>query len=152
MHTSVASRLDDLPPRLQLTLKVASVLGTHIPLALLAAVHPDTPPLEVLAGDMAQLCAADFVCASQPPGGAWRWCQELTRAAVYALLPVATQRQGLHRAVAHALAGGSEGGDMGLEEQLAVAHHWQQACAGNEAAAAADVQQVGGCVYDGSRA
>lgn len=148
MRAAVTARVDDLPPRAQLTIKVASVLGTHIPLPLLAAVHPDNLPGEALADDMAELCAADFV-ESVPPEGSWRWCQELTRAAVYALLPVAT-RQALHRAVAVALGvGGREQlEELGLEAQLAVAHHWMQACAGNEAAAVDDVQQVlgGACV------
>ncbi len=59
--------MDDLHPRVQLTLKVASVVGMVLPMGLLLSIHPSVGGREMLLQDLRTLQAADFV---QPMGAA----------------------------------------------------------------------------------
>ena len=127
MQSAINSRVDELSPAHQLTLKVASVIGGVVSPALLRDIYPvdaDKPHLEehlralVRSGFLTPHGQAAEVEAS------YAFRDELTREIVYDLLLFA-QRRRLHRAVA-------EWYERTFEDDLTphyplLAHHWGKA-------------------------
>lgn len=99
----ITARIDRLRPSQQLTLKVAAVVGSSVPVALLAAVHPlmDGAP-EELTDDLQRLATAHFLRPSAASGSVWLWTQALAREVAYELIPF-SQRRLLHATLAEAL-------------------------------------------------
>eukprot|EP00877_Chromochloris_zofingiensis_P000080 jgi/Chrzof1/10072/Cz04g26030.t1 len=155
-------RLDHLKPGLQLTLKVASVMGQQVELDFLAAVHPLQVPRSELHAQLVELQELGFLNPTASPD-MWEF-HTLDRDVVYDVLPYFQKRK-LHRQLALTLedaqeraaagdantsqAGGSvldntyssfanesaEGPEpANIPSMAAVAYHWSQACLGCEAA------------------
>ncbi|HEX2326761.1 MAG TPA: AAA family ATPase, partial [Chloroflexota bacterium] len=96
----VTSRIDQLPPALQLTLKVASVIGREFPHRILHDVFPLPEAREHLADHLATLQRLDLTPLATPGSGvAYTFKHAITQQVAYDLLLFA-QRQALHRAVA----------------------------------------------------
>lgn len=94
----VTSRIDRLPPELQLCVKVASVLGRTFELDALRAVHPGAAAWEDLAERLEPLQDRDLAHAL--PGAAtpsYLFKHAITQEVAYGLLPF-EQRRRLHRA------------------------------------------------------
>jgi predicted ATPase/class 3 adenylate cyclase len=103
IHGLVLSRLDRLPEASKLALKVASVIGRVFELDLLAAAHPNHPPLSSLAAHFQMLQARDFTrVETPPPRPVYLFKHNITQEVVYQTL-LESQRQELHVAIARAL-------------------------------------------------
>jgi class 3 adenylate cyclase len=117
----VSGRIDALPPRHRLVLKVASVLGRSFGLEALRAVHPiadDHDALPALLGEAADL---DLVL---PESDGWSFRHRIIHDVAYELLPSAQRRQ-LHRVAALWCEAHLEGDAERMEPRLA--HHWDHA-------------------------
>lgn len=135
VHSIVPAHVDRLRPDEQLTLKVASVMGTTVYADLLAAAHPQRPGVQRVEADLRALRAGGFV--RRDPGEAtWHFRDVLARDVVYDLIPVA-QRRGWHARLAAAMeeysrhSGEAAEGGAGRKQRLpaaTVAYHWTQAC------------------------
>lgn len=94
----ITGRVDRLPPPLQLTLKVASVLGESFLQQTLVDIYPIAEQREMVAGYVTELIQLDLLIKiSAEPEFAFR--QSVTRDVVYNLMLFA-QRKNLHEAVA----------------------------------------------------
>lgn len=123
---AVGGEIDLLAPTLQLTLKVASVLGPSFPDDLLREIHPIAADRADLDTQLADLASADLLRLQRSPDGALlcAFRDAPTREVAYNLLLFAHRRQ-LHRAVAewyerrHAA-------DLASVAAM-LAHHWDRA-------------------------
>ncbi|MGZ4796989.1 MAG: AAA family ATPase [Acidimicrobiia bacterium] len=96
----ITSRIDQLTPQEQLTLKVASVVGSSFALDVLQAVHPVAGERDQLLPMLKSMEAANLVRAETGADGeVWGFRHALTRDATYELLLFA-QRRELHAAAA----------------------------------------------------
>jgi len=99
----ITARVDRLPSRHQLTLKVAAVLGQQFEKELLRRVHPTHPDDAELEAELGVLLSAQLIVADDEMEGlGHRFTHALTHEATYRLLPFA-QRKVLHRSAAEAL-------------------------------------------------
>jgi predicted ATPase len=121
IQAAISARIDDLAPDEQLTLKVASVIGSPFTGDLLAEIHPTGRRREPLLDDLRSLAARELVVPDDE--GSWRFNHALTRDVAYGLM-VRGQRRGLHAALAvHYEALGDD-----LDHLFPVlAHHWLHA-------------------------
>ena len=119
----ITSRIDQMTPQQQLTLKVASVIGTSFPLRLLNDVHPLAAVRDGLLPMLDSMAHTNLV---RPDPGAgedeWAFRHALTRDATYGLLLFA-QRRELHAAVA---AWYEDLPDRSSHYGV-LAHHWEAA-------------------------
>lgn len=119
IQAALAARLDSLSPEQQLTLKVASVAGTRVPLDTVTAIHPASRRRAALLEDVAGLADADLVAPDD--GDALTFKHALVRDCAYHLMPPA-QRRRLHAALAsHYEASPQTAVGAGL-----LAHHWRR--------------------------
>jgi class 3 adenylate cyclase/tetratricopeptide (TPR) repeat protein len=121
----VTSRIDRLPPREQLTLKVASVVGRRFAYRTLVAVHPiaaDRPHLTRALARLEQ--AALTALETSEPDLAYVFTHVITQDVAYGLLPFGRRRQ-LHRAVAEWLERTAVADPAPSCGQLV--YHWRQA-------------------------
>jgi len=111
----ILSRLDQLPEAPKLTLKVSSVIGQMIDLALVAQIHPerrDVFELELQAG----LMEVEEVLRGEESRKLYVFRHQSTQEVTYETLLFGQRRQ-LHRAVAAVLA------DRSPEASAQIAHH-----------------------------
>ncbi len=122
----VSSRVDGLRPEVQLTLKVASVLGTSFSVAALESLHPLSTPAASLREEIAELVDAALIERSTAEEGGDRFAfrHAVTRDVAYDLLPYA-QRRPLHQAAAQWFEGGAD--DSGAASPATLALHWGEA-------------------------
>lgn len=121
----VTARIDRLPPREQLTLKVASVIGAAFAVALLRGVHPVEADRTDVDGLLDALCRAALtvpLSASAEPSFAFN--HVITHEVAYGLMLFAHRRQ-LHLAVAQWYEQAFTDQRPELLGQLA--HHWARA-------------------------
>ena len=121
IQAAITSRVDNLSADEQLTIKVASVVGSTFEVDVLAEIHPTTRSREALSQDLRVLVDRDLIVASH--GGDHEFNHVLTREVAYGLM-TGDQRRGLHRSLATFYE--SSGDDL---EYLypTLAHHWLQA-------------------------
>ena len=121
IQAAISARIDDLAPEEQLTLKVASVIGSPFTGELVAEIHPTRRRPESLLDDLGSLAARELVVPDDE--GSWAFNHALTREVAYGLM-VRDQRRGLHAALAlHYEARGDD-----LDHLFPVlAHHWLHA-------------------------
>jgi tetratricopeptide (TPR) repeat protein len=112
----ILSRLDRLPEAHKLTLKVSSVIGHHIDLALVAQVHPEAKDVEALEGQAEFMEVEEVIHGEAPRPRQYTFRHHTTQEVAYETL-LYTQRQQLHRAVAEALAA------QNPEASAQIAHH-----------------------------
>jgi tetratricopeptide (TPR) repeat protein len=119
----LAARIDALPARHQLVLKVGSVLGPTFALPTLHSVFPAELDAVTLAADVDELCEAGLL---QRGRGAdeFEFRHAIARDAAYVTLLHAQRRQ-LHEAVARWLEG-QDGGDSAAGVAR-LAYHWTEA-------------------------
>ncbi|HSH05738.1 MAG TPA: AAA family ATPase [Anaerolineae bacterium] len=100
VNDTVLARLDRLPADLQLTLKVATVLGRTFRRAPLLAIHPDNPPLNTLQTILDHLQQRDFIrLEADDDDPTYLFKHHTTQEVAYDTLLFA-QRQPLHAATA----------------------------------------------------
>jgi class 3 adenylate cyclase/tetratricopeptide (TPR) repeat protein len=121
LSSVVLSRIDRLAPQLQLTLKVASVIGRSFDTRALEAVHPSHPGVAELAGQLSELKDLDLIIESSP--GSYDFKHGLTRDTAYDLL-LFDQRRRIHRSVAGFLESLSSEPQEPLYALLA--YHWDR--------------------------
>jgi len=97
LSSVVLSRIDGLSPELQLTLKVASVIGRGFDSRILQAVHPNHTDVGELESHLAELKTLDLIHESAP--GSFDFRHALTRETAYDLL-LFDQRRRIHSSVA----------------------------------------------------
>jgi predicted ATPase/class 3 adenylate cyclase len=121
IQAAITARIDALSADQQLTLKVASVVGTSFESDLLARVHPTGRSLDAILGDVAALRERELVVDAEI--GAWTFNHALTREVAYGLM-MGEQRRDLHRSVAECYEA-----DEGDRDALypVLAHHWLRA-------------------------
>ena len=121
----ITSRFDRLPPVHQLLLKVASVIGPVVPVALLQAISPIALEAAHMADILAALDQVGFLLPEYDTHeGVYRLKHTLTHEVVYNLLPLA-QRRPLHRDVA-VWYERAHTNDLALFSPL-LAHHYTEA-------------------------
>ncbi|GAX78249.1 hypothetical protein CEUSTIGMA_g5691.t1 [Chlamydomonas eustigma] len=119
----ILQRMDRLPPRIQLCLKVASIMGQTVDIDVLQGFHPIKMTREELLGHLVELERANLLHAGASEG-TWEF-NMVERDIVYEVLPH-YQRRRLHAHLA-----------QGLERELpldfnvgaltSIAYHWSQA-------------------------
>lgn len=103
VHGLILSRLDRLPEPHKLTLKVSSVLGYTIDLALLAQAHPEEKEVAELEAEADYMETEEVVREDTPYRKIYAFRHHSTQEVAYETL-LYTQRRQLHRDVAEALA------------------------------------------------
>ena len=103
IHKLVLSRLDRLPEEHKLTLKVSSVVGHIIDLALVARVHPEEKELAVIEVEAGRMEAEQVIREEARERLLYAFSHHSLQEVAYETL-LYTQRQGLHRALAQVLA------------------------------------------------
>jgi class 3 adenylate cyclase/tetratricopeptide (TPR) repeat protein len=106
LYALVAARVDRLSADAQMTLKVASVVGSPFAIELVAKLHPHSPHPKALSGEVQALVAAELIAPvelgssaefGRPPFYAFR--KSVVRDIAYGLM-LYSQRRGLHRRMA----------------------------------------------------
>jgi tetratricopeptide (TPR) repeat protein len=122
---AVLARIDRLDPRLQLLLKVASVIGRRFAVDLLAAIHPVERDRASVGAALDAMERMDLtVREPAEPASTWLYRHETTREVAYDLL-LFSQRRQLHRAVAERLEAQPPERRVRLYARLA--WHWSRA-------------------------
>lgn len=121
LSSVVLSRIDRLAPELQLTLKVASVIGRSFDTRVLEAVHPNHPGVGELENQLTKLKDLDLI--SESSTGSYDFEHALTRDTAYDLL-LFDQRRRIHRGVATFLESLPEETQEPLYALLA--YHWDR--------------------------
>lgn len=116
----VTSRLDQLSPRQQLTVKVASVVGRNFDDEIVREVHPVTMSIDELESELDELETMGLVDRGTETTHAFK--HVIIQEAAYELLAY-EQRRNLHRAVAEYL----EGNETLSARYALLAHHWERA-------------------------
>ena len=131
LEAVVMSRVDRLPPGVQLTLKVASVAGPSFSLRLLEEVHPVAGGHEDVPRHLSALASLDLLTLETPgPEPVYAFRHTTIREVVYNLMLFA-QRRALHAAVAEWYE--RRGEDVAGRFAL-LAHHWAGAEVADKAA------------------
>lgn len=103
VHGVITSRLDRLPPSLQLSLKIGSAIGRSFPLSILEAVFPIREEVPHLPGHLDALCTRDLLrpepLQDQEIIGSYVYTHALVQDAAYQLM-LAEQRWQVHRSIA----------------------------------------------------
>lgn len=135
IHGLILSRLDRLPEAHQLTLKVSSVVGHYIDLALVAEAHPEDKDVATIQDEARDMEAEEVIHEEMPSRRIFAFRHHTTQEVAYETL-LHAQRQQLHRAVAEALVAQQP------EAVTQIAHHaflgelWPLALVYNERAGA----------------
>jgi class 3 adenylate cyclase/tetratricopeptide (TPR) repeat protein len=121
----LTNRIDRLSPTQQLTLKVASVIGTEFSLPTLEAVYPTEMAAGQIHDDLAELTQLEMIVADGADSkGSYRFRHAIVHETVYGLM-LFGQRRTLHRAVAEWYES-KWGDELGMPVAL-LAHHWTHA-------------------------
>ncbi len=102
IHGLVLSRLDRLPEAHKMTLKVSSVIGYTIDLALLIQSHPEKKPRPEVEAEAAFMETEEVIRSEISVEKMYAFLHHTTQEVAYDTL-LFTQRQQLHKAVAEAL-------------------------------------------------
>ncbi|MDH3297135.1 MAG: AAA family ATPase [Gemmatimonadota bacterium] len=102
----ITSRIDRVDPDIQVTVKVAAVLGRSFEVSVLEGIHPARPDEETLEHHLETLRQASLLVPGE--AGGQTFTHALTQEAAYNLLSYA-QRELLHRAAAETLESVHEG-------------------------------------------
>ena len=122
LSSVVLSRIDRLEPELQLTLKVAAVIGRSFDASSLAAAHPSQPSPDELTSQLDRLKELELIVESST--GSYDFKHALTRETAYDLL-LFDQRKKIHRSVALFF---EELGEDAIEPLYGLlAYHWDRA-------------------------
>ncbi|MBM7846161.1 adenylate/guanylate cyclase domain-containing protein [Herpetosiphon giganteus] len=117
----LVSRIDQLPPQPQLTLKIASVIGHEFQVQLLEAIYPLAHEREHIPAHLDLLVQQGFIHEASE---GYRFSQAIIHDVAYSLL-LFGQRRALHRAIAEWYA--SEHPHLAEAGSSLLAHHWSHA-------------------------
>jgi predicted ATPase/class 3 adenylate cyclase len=120
IQAAITSRIDHLSADEQLSLKVASVIGSPFTVDVLTHIHPTSRSSEGVLEDLRALGEGDLVVPIE--AGAYDFNHALTREVAYSLM-MGDQRRELHRSLASFY---EEAEDLELLYP-ALAHHWLRA-------------------------
>ena len=120
----VTGRIDQLAPRAQLALKVASVIGTAFNEPLLREVHPVPQDTLHLRDQLETLTRVDLALEAPLPDDGYLFKHVITREVAYELMLFAQRRQ-LHRSIAEHYERAYS--DDRPELLAPLAHHWRHA-------------------------
>lgn len=121
IQAAITSRVDNLSADQQLTMKVASVVGSAFEVDVLGEIHPTARSRGGLTQDLRVLVDRDLIVPSHD--GSYEFNHVLTREVAYGLM-TGDQRRALHRSLATFY----ESADDDLEYLYpTLAHHWLQA-------------------------
>jgi class 3 adenylate cyclase/tetratricopeptide (TPR) repeat protein len=120
----ITSRLDRLPPEVQLTVKVASVIGSHFSMAALQGVHPVASQQSQIGTHLEFAEKLELIQRVSEDAAEYAFRQAITQEVAYNSVPFAQRRQ-IHRATGEWL-------EQEFSADLAghyplLAHHWRQA-------------------------
>jgi len=118
----ITSRLDRLPPEVQLTLKVASVVGATFNEKVVREIHPVQSDVGNIGQHLQQAARLDLVESNGE--NSYRFRQAITHEVAYNSVPFAQRRQ-LHRGLAEWLECEFRA-DLKQQYPL-LAHHWRRA-------------------------
>jgi predicted ATPase len=123
IQAAITAVVDDLSADQQLTLKVASVIGSPFTDPVLAEIHPTRRPRPLLTEDLGLLIDRELVDPDARSVETYEFHHELIREASYGLM-VTDQRRTLHRALAEFYEA-----NVSDRDQLypVLAHHWLRA-------------------------
>lgn len=121
IQAAITAQIDGLSADQQLTLKVASVVGSSFETAILARVHPTRRSLDAIHGDVEALHERDLVMPTET--GVHAFNHALTREVAYGLM-MGEQRRDLHRSMAQCYE--EDEGDHDAFYPI-LAHHWLRA-------------------------
>ncbi len=116
IHGLILSRLDRLPDAAKLTLKVCSVVGHPVDLALVAGAYPGGKELAAIRQEASELAAQAMLRVEDEARDLYAFRHQTTQGVIYETL-LYHQRRQLHRAVAETLAAREP------EASAAIAHH-----------------------------
>jgi class 3 adenylate cyclase/tetratricopeptide (TPR) repeat protein len=120
----ITSRIDQLPPAVAMTLKVASVIGTRFALRTLAEIHPLAGEADVLRDHLDALTRLDLVAPAEPASEpTYEFRHKVTQEVAYNLMPSAQSRQ-LHLALGEWYEGAYP---EPSPFHALLAHHWERA-------------------------
>lgn len=102
IHGLILSRLDRLPEPHKLTLKVSSVIGHYIDLALVSLAHPEDKPITEIESEVRFMEAEEVVNEEFPERLIYVFRHHTLQEVTYDTL-LFTQRQQLHRSISEAL-------------------------------------------------
>ncbi len=144
LQAAITAAVDNLSADQQLTLKLASVVGSPFTVDVVASIHPTGRSRSLLTADLDWLIDRELVDADPRHAGSYGFHHALTGEVTYGLM-LHEQRRALHRALAEHYE--SEAND--LDQFAAVlAHHWLRAEDDAKAVAylarAAGVSQING--------
>lgn len=128
----VAERIASLAPALQLTLKVAAVLGRTFDLDLLSQLHPAGTAIAALADEIAAAQRAGLVEPVDAESGKHRFHHAIIGDTAYKLL-VSDQRRKLHAKTAALLDARGAAEEYPAASLALLAHHFEQADLHNQA-------------------
>ena len=123
IQAAITADVDNLSADQQLTLKVASVIGSPFTDPVLAQIHPTGRPRPLLTEDLGSLIDRELVDPDPKYADTYEFHHELIREASYRLM-VSDQRRTLHRALAEFYE--TSGGELDQLYPL-LAHHWLHA-------------------------
>jgi class 3 adenylate cyclase len=120
----ITSRLDRMPPELQLTVKVASILGQNFLLSTLNKIYPVETGLPQIPEHLAQIEQLDLIKLTDSTAGVYAFRHAITQDVAYNSIPF-TQRRQLHRSAAEWYEREFHG-NLPAQYPL-LAHHWSRA-------------------------
>ena len=132
----VTSRLDRLPAPVQLTLKTASVIGTHFMLTVLVAIHPMHLDEETLLAHLRSAIELGLIEEEDTSAGTHGFRHAITGDVAYEML-LTSQRRQLHHDVAEYLSTH----DTTPEAKASLFYHWRRS--GDERRALEYVDEAG---------
>jgi class 3 adenylate cyclase len=131
LQAALTRRIDALDADVQLTLKLASVIGQELELDALSAIHPLAPSLSDLTAQCALLERLEWIVREGPQDAGesatrWRFRSGVAREVTYGLM-LFSQRRRVHMALAQFYETRREAVPLAL-----LAHHWRCAADGKD--------------------
>jgi len=124
IQAALMARIDALSQDQQLTLKVASVVGSPFETSILARIHPTGRSLDGIQADLRGLEERGLVVPAEV--GTYAFNHVLTQEVAYGLM-MGDQRRDLHRSVAICYEESEDGAEVHSTLLPVLAHHWLHA-------------------------
>ena len=125
LRNLIVSRVDRLPPSLQLTMKVASVIGRTFDAEMVQEVHPLGSGVSAIGTTLDRLTGGGFLRAiGEAQHRSFEFRHAIIQGVIYDLLPYAQRRQ-LHRSTALCLE--TQFAEALAPHYASLAEHWERA-------------------------
>ena len=121
----IISRIDQLPPTSQLSLKIASIIGRFFNIAELSGIHPSEDKTSAIKEQLKNPLEVDLVRLRQPnPDSSYFFKHIITQEVAYNLLTF-SQRRNLHQDAAELYE--KQHTSENITDYPVLAHHWLHA-------------------------